>query len=307
MMPRENQNIRVNYWQKARNKKLSPEEKLVELFLITCPECGASGIFRMGTSAIAYEIGYSISKIDGILKPLELKGRVMRFEGDWVFVVGKFEYEPWKNEKVLKCVEKEIKIAPEPLYDCFLTIYNNLFPNLSYNTSDKLSHNYRVSVSVSDSVSVSAEEKPKRNVKIVSDKFYELFMSKNNGEKPGWGAKETKAVKELFGRYPDDTDCEIACVFEWIYNHRDKLWDEHLGSFISLSGRFFDRARTDMLKAKPRKPNNKPAYRCQGCGADYDKPMDFCYQCNGTDVKIQSKGKSDGGQGIPQTTPLAGS
>lgn len=148
-MARTNQTIQVTYWQNAKKRGLTPEEKLVELFLMTCPECGASGIFRMDTSSIAYEIGYTIPLIKKTLKSLEVKNRVFCFEGNWVFVRGKLEYEPSKSPKIIKCVENEALVAPRPVITRFLEVYDSLWDTLP----DTLSNTLSVTNTITDTIS----------------------------------------------------------------------------------------------------------------------------------------------------------
>lgn len=89
------------------------------------------------------------------------------------------------------------------------------------------------------------EGKKKRSVRVVSDKYYELY-SKKFGGKPGWGGRETKRVKELFKRYNNDSQL-IVDTLEFMFNTHDELWTSHLGVFTSLTGfALIDRAVAKM-------------------------------------------------------------
>ncbi len=83
--------------------------------------------------------------------------------------------------------------------------------------------------------------KIKGQIRMVSDRYYALYDAQFGG-KPGWGAKETKRVKELFKRYGDNPQ-RIINVLEFMFEMQDELWTSHLGTFTSITSfAFIDRA-----------------------------------------------------------------
>ena len=127
-MTRTNQTLQTCYWRKAREKGLSADEILIEIFLINCPECGASGLFRMAPTTIGYMLGYPIPKVETILKSLVKRGRIYRVPGDWILVTGKFEYEHSKSPTIRKSVLYDLEVAPTAIRGIFLTVYKKYFP-----------------------------------------------------------------------------------------------------------------------------------------------------------------------------------
>ena len=59
------------------------------------------------------------------LRSLESKARVKLGEGDWVFVLGKWEHERTKTVQVCKCVAREIDTAPDSLKKAWFDQYSD--------------------------------------------------------------------------------------------------------------------------------------------------------------------------------------
>ena len=204
-MARTNQTIQVFYWQKAKDRGLTPDEKLVELFLMTCPECGASGVFRMDTSSIAYDIGYPEPKVKGILKSLQEKNRVYIFDGNWVFVRGKFEYEPTKSEKIIKCVENELSVSPKLVIMQFLSIYDTLFDTLPDSLSDTISCTNTITITKTN-IDTPDSNKSESTHKLVDEKKQErldrckefIINKLNFNFKDKQLEKQTEALEKIF-------------------------------------------------------------------------------------------------------------
>jgi len=139
-MARNYQNIRTAYWDSARGREapLSSDEILVELFLITSPQCGPSGIFIINPETVGYYTGlghdpgqsrgdiFGNGKIEGTLRALESKGRLRLYPGGWIWVMGKWEFEA-KNPNIQKALFIEVESAPGEVIRDFLDRYRQTF------------------------------------------------------------------------------------------------------------------------------------------------------------------------------------
>lgn len=124
-MAREFQSIQVKYWECAQKKKLTMQEIAVEFFLMTYRDCGPSGLLICSTSTIGWYTGSSDRQVTPTLTSLEKKERIKRAEGDWVFVLGKWEHERTKSAQVHKCVARELETAPDALKQCWFDTYTD--------------------------------------------------------------------------------------------------------------------------------------------------------------------------------------
>lgn len=135
-MTRKFHQIQSCYWDSARTRvnALTSDEMLVELFLITCPQCRPSGVFNMAPSTIGYYTGltedqgeaqadlWGKGRIEKILEGLQSKSRVNPYPGGWLWVIGKWEFEG-RSEQLKKSVIYDLEAAPVNLAIAFLERY----------------------------------------------------------------------------------------------------------------------------------------------------------------------------------------
>ena len=119
--------IQSKYWSKARDKSLTSNEILVEIFLITCPNCGPSGGFMIAPATIGYHIGISEGTVYDALKVLELKDRIKLYPGDWTWVIGKWEYEGTDSPKLLEALKTDLACFPDALKRDFSIRYPDAY------------------------------------------------------------------------------------------------------------------------------------------------------------------------------------
>ena len=280
-MTRRCQVIQAPYWEKVRKKDLTANEILVELFLITFRDCGASGILIAAPSTIAYYTGLDEGncnlqregQVTLALRLLEDHGRIVRCPGNWIWVKGKWEYESTKTEQVQKSVITDLQSCPESLMNSWLQTYGDtLNPTLTVTLNPTLTSTLCpkviVKVRVKDEVKVKQEIKdvipPKeklpseKEIKMAADSrqitdLYQKFYIERFNRKPAWGKQEGKRVRELLERYSLE---DVLKIIEIIFTVPDELISPHLGTFRScLSDKFCDRALT--LKGGNGKPKPK--------------------------------------------------
>lgn len=75
--------IRDSFWTDSYIEKLTPDEKLVFLYLLTNPLANIAGIYEVRAKRIGFEVGYDIEVIENILNRFVRDKKLLRFN-DWV-------------------------------------------------------------------------------------------------------------------------------------------------------------------------------------------------------------------------------
>lgn len=186
-MTRNFQQIKTQYWDSARNRPrpLTPDEIYIELYLITCPQCGPSGAFITSPETIGYYtgIGYDEGqeerdlwrngRIQTILQTLQDKGRIKLYPGGWVWIYGKWEFES-KNPSVQKALFTELESMPRQLVRDFVdqyegTLTEEMPSTLSNRLSDTVPHTTPVTKQASTSTQASTSKEHKHTQPIESE------------------------------------------------------------------------------------------------------------------------------------------
>jgi len=99
--------INTSFWEDPFIESLSPEGKLVYLYLITrCPnQCG---IFEISYQRMSFETGYPIDTISKILDTLSEKGKIF-IDGNFIFIKNFLKYQANKSPKVIEKIKKELE------------------------------------------------------------------------------------------------------------------------------------------------------------------------------------------------------
>ena len=77
--------VRDSFWTDSYIERLTPDEKLVFLYLLTNPLCNVAGVYEIRTKRIGFDTGYDIEVIDTIVSRLVKDGK-LRVTGDWIMI-----------------------------------------------------------------------------------------------------------------------------------------------------------------------------------------------------------------------------
>lgn len=167
-MPRKFNTIKVSYWENAVEEDLDRDEILIEFYLMTCRECGPTGIFKASPDTIAYYTGIDRGTTEGMLagmtytqvqtalKGLQKKTRLKIHPGGWIWVIGKWKHEHTRGGMILKMLDAELCDAPKALKQAFCDTYD-------YRVSDRVSDTGKAGVSGQVSPEVSGERERERD------------------------------------------------------------------------------------------------------------------------------------------------
>lgn len=78
--------IRDSFWTDSYIEKLSPDEKLIFIYLLTNPLANVAGIYEIRTKRIGFETGYDVEVIETILNRFERDKKLLR-HNDWLCLV----------------------------------------------------------------------------------------------------------------------------------------------------------------------------------------------------------------------------
>lgn len=78
--------IRDSFWTDSYIEKLSPDEKLIFLYLLTNPLANVAGMYEVRTKRIGFETGYDIEVVENILNRFVRDKKLLRYN-DWICLI----------------------------------------------------------------------------------------------------------------------------------------------------------------------------------------------------------------------------
>ena len=105
--------VRVRFWEWAKRKQLSTEERELALYLLTSPHGNSLGCFRLPMAYLCEDLGKGSETVSETVSKLSAIGFLERDEASgWTWIVGFLEHNPVPNRNVGKSVEKQIEAVP---------------------------------------------------------------------------------------------------------------------------------------------------------------------------------------------------
>jgi len=83
--------VQDSFWTDPYVEKLSPDYKLVFLYLLTNPQCNIAGVYEARAKRIAYETGYDIEVIENILRKFSDDKKIIQYK-DWIIIINHIKY-----------------------------------------------------------------------------------------------------------------------------------------------------------------------------------------------------------------------
>lgn len=112
--------IKDSFWTDPYIEKLSPDYKLVFLYLITNPQNNIAGVYEIRAKRIAYDTGYDIEVIETILKRFESDGKVI-VKNDWIVINNHIKHQSLGNDTA-KGMNRIIEDSPESIKSLFAKV-----------------------------------------------------------------------------------------------------------------------------------------------------------------------------------------
>jgi len=95
--------INDTFWTDAYIEKLTPDEKLIFIYLLTNPLNNIAGMYEIRAKRIGFETGYDIEVIENILKRFEKEKKVLR-NGDFLVIVNHIKNQVLNPSVLQGCV-----------------------------------------------------------------------------------------------------------------------------------------------------------------------------------------------------------
>lgn len=125
--------VNTRFWDDSYIDSLSPEEKLVFLYILTNPLTNIAGVYELSEKRASFDTGLKRDEIKTIFSKFETDKKIIR-EGTWMGIVNFIRYQSL-NPKVCKGILVELQNAPEGLVDRLSIDYGRLTMG-----KDRLSH-----------------------------------------------------------------------------------------------------------------------------------------------------------------------
>lgn len=131
--------IRDSFWTDSYIERLTPDEKLIFIYLLTNPLCNIAGIYEIRPKRIAFETGYDIEVIENILGRFVRDQKILR-HNDWIVLVNSIKNQAL-NPSVIQGCNRIIMALPSDMLAQVtgwvqagllnLTLLNLTLPNLT--------------------------------------------------------------------------------------------------------------------------------------------------------------------------------
>ena len=131
--------IRDSFWTDTYIEKLTPDEKLLFIYLLTNPLCNVAGVYEIRAKRIGFETGYDVEVVETILKRFERDKKILRFE-DWIVIVNHIKNQSL-NPSIIQGCERIFNELPQDITNAVtgwvqagllnLTLLNLTLPNLT--------------------------------------------------------------------------------------------------------------------------------------------------------------------------------
>lgn len=107
--------VNTRFWDDSYIARLSPNEKLLFLYLLTSPLTTIAGVYELPLKRAAFDTGLPVKEIAAMFSKLENDGKLVCHE-DWVGIVNFIRHQSL-NPKVRQGIAIELKRAPKELVE----------------------------------------------------------------------------------------------------------------------------------------------------------------------------------------------
>jgi len=120
--------VSTTFWRDDYISSLDPSEKLLFLYLLTCPDTTIAGVYQIPIKIIAADTGFDKDMIVKILERLGRDGKVLYRDG-WIAIKNFLKHQS-ENPSVRAGVERELVSVPQDMID-FVTACGQPVDSLS--------------------------------------------------------------------------------------------------------------------------------------------------------------------------------
>ncbi len=107
--------VNTRFWDDSYIARLSPNEKLLFLYLLTTPLTTIAGVYELPLKRVAFDTGLAPKEIAAMLSKLENDDKLVRHQ-DWIVIVNFIRHQSL-NPKVRQGIVAELQRVPRELLD----------------------------------------------------------------------------------------------------------------------------------------------------------------------------------------------
>ena len=108
--------IATSFWDDQWIQNLSPQEKLLYLYLLTNPLTNISGIYKISLKRICFDIGFDLNTVKNHLRLFEDEQKAF-FIGEYIAIPAWPKYQNWKEKiKIRDGIISELQDLPEEVF-----------------------------------------------------------------------------------------------------------------------------------------------------------------------------------------------
>jgi hypothetical protein len=109
--------IKDSFWTDPYIERMSPDYKLVFLYLLTNPLANISGVYEIRLKRMAFETGYDAEVIENILQQFVKDDKIIRID-HWIVIKNHIKHQSL-GESTAAGINREIQSAPQIVQDLF--------------------------------------------------------------------------------------------------------------------------------------------------------------------------------------------
>jgi hypothetical protein len=107
-----NQSINSDFWRDEWTSKLDPTEKLLFLYLITCPDSNIAGVYQLPMRNMALETGIDESMIKIIFNRFKKEKKIL-YKSGWVVIKNRKDFNKLDNPSIQAGITTLLNNAPD--------------------------------------------------------------------------------------------------------------------------------------------------------------------------------------------------
>lgn len=102
--------IRDEIWRDSWFYNLTPEQKVVWVYLLTNPDANVAGLYKLNTTVASTEVGLSKEALEGALSTFEGDKKIARYH-DWLFLINFYKHQS-KSPKITAGIKRILSEVP---------------------------------------------------------------------------------------------------------------------------------------------------------------------------------------------------
>lgn len=105
-------NVNTDFWADGYVETLKPKEKLLFLYLLTCPNGNLAGCYQVNIRYVEVDTGVDKEEILNIFQKFQDDGKIV-FKDNWICVKNFIKHQQLSNYKIKNAIFKQLEKVPD--------------------------------------------------------------------------------------------------------------------------------------------------------------------------------------------------